>query len=140
VRRPRTGLGDASEALPGGDAEEWMPRRDGVRAAHAGAKRQQSRAGRLAQSGATGGRDSSGPAESSGVTGIPGRQLGTGDQGLRGSDGFEGALHGGHALYNRCRSANPAGQKCTFVKRNLFGWAFAFLHKKSSKKRNQTGP
>jgi hypothetical protein len=51
-----------------------MPRRGGVRAAHAGAKRRQSRVGQLAQSDTTGGRNSSGPVESSGVTGTPGRQ------------------------------------------------------------------
>jgi hypothetical protein len=101
-----------------------------------------------------GSRDSSGPAESSGVTGTPGQQKNRGGSSGRangdsgGSDGFEAAfpktLHGGRVLDNRCRSANLAGWKRAFVKRrmkrSLFGWAFAFLRQKSSKKRNQTRP
>jgi hypothetical protein len=81
------------------------------------------------------------------VTGTPGRQMDQGDRGIGGSDGFEAAFpetpNGGHVLDNRHRSANLAGQKRAFMKRRtkrrLFGWDFAFLRQKLSKKPKQTG-
>jgi hypothetical protein len=147
--RPRLCFGGVGTE---GDVEERMSCRGGVRAAHAGAERRQSRADdwhRWAQRAAeesgrhglveagrvVGGDRDSGAAEESGIWG---RQKNRGDRGLGGSNGFEATFpetpYGGRVLDNRRRSANLAGQKRALVKRRmkrrLFGWDFAFLRQK----------